>query len=104
MNARQMLAGMPAPEIWLLFLFRSAFSGPLLPTHTPPASRGVKPVIHASAFSFWLVPNSQVPVLPALSQPLLRFEAVTLLRAYVRSFSASGLRMRGSLPDGSFSE
>ncbi len=83
---------------------RRAFSSPRLPTQTAAASRRVKPTIQASAFSSRLALSSQVPVFPAVSQPLLRFAELTLLSAYVRSFSASGLRIRSWFPAGSVSE
>src|SRR5215470_11510275 len=88
--------------IWL-FLSRNGCSSALLPTHTAAASFFEKPVIHASAFSLLAWLYSQVPVLPAVSQPMFTFDAVTWLSAYVRSSLFCWLNTRGWSGRGSVS-
>src|SRR5262245_38126607 len=80
MNERQIVAGAPAPKIFVLpSLSRSGFSSFLLPTQTAAASFFVYPTIQACALSTVLWPYCQVPVLPAEVQPLLSLAADTWL-------------------------
>src|SRR5258705_8945765 len=70
MNFCQILLGMPDPQTTaplLSLIDCSCFS---LPTQTAAAIFFVYPTIQACAFSSWLWLYSQVPVLPAVSQPI----------------------------------
>src|SRR5262245_34786077 len=97
MKLRQIVLGMPLPQIVLPLVSLIGFPSVWLPTQTAAAIFLVYPIIHAWAFVLIELFASQLPVLPAVSNPeLLRlgiFDEATPDSAYDRSALAPGVRI-----------